>query len=214
MEKVVLKATRRDVIGKKVSTLRREGKLPAVIYGHHLEATPITLDLRETTKVLSNLTTSSLITIDIDGVENAALVRDRQRDYIRNVLIHLDFQAVSLTERIRANVRIDLSGISPAVKDFNGVIVTGINEIEVICLPQDLPERLVVDISTLAKIGDGLYVRDVSFGEKVEILEDKDDMIVIITAAIAEEVVEEVVEAVEEPEVIEKGKKEEEAEEE
>lgn len=122
MEKAVLNATLRTLTGKKVSTLRTEGKLPAVIYGHHFDATPITLDLKETARVLHGLTASSLVYINLEGKEHAALVREKQRDFLRNVLKHVDFQVVSLTEKIRAKVSIVLEGVSPAVKDFNGVI--------------------------------------------------------------------------------------------
>jgi len=213
MEKVILQADRRTVIGKQVNVLRREGKLPAVIYGHNFEATPITLDLKETTKVLSGLTSSSLVSILLENKEYPALVRDRQRDYIKNRLIHLDFQVVSLTEKIRANVSVDLIGISPAVKDFNGVVVTGLSELEVECFPQDLPERLIVDLAALKRIGDAVHVKDISFGEKVTINQEPEEMIVLVTSG-ADETLEEVAEEGEgsEPEVIEKGKKEEEIE--
>ncbi len=211
MEKVVLQAEHRTVTGKQVKALRRLGKLPAVIYGHNFEATPITLDLKETTKVLSGITSSSLISIALDGKEHATLVRDRQRDFIRNRLIHLDFQVVSLTEKIRAKVSVELTGLSPAVKDFNGVVVTGLTELEIECLPQNLPEHLLVDVSSLAKIGDSIFVRDISFDKSVDVLQGPDEMIVLVTASreVEEEapVVEEV--ATGEPEVIEKGKKEE-----
>lgn len=211
MEKAVLHATRRTVLGKQVGQLRRQGKLPAIMYGHNIEPTPISMDLHTSSQILDRLTASSLITIELDGIENAALVREKQRDYIRGTLIHIDFQIVSLTEKLRATVSIVLSGLSPAVKDFNGVVVSGLDEIEVECLPQDLPERIVVDISNLRKIGDGIYVRDLVVAENVEILENSDEMIVIVTATAAEEeeVVEEAV-STEEPEIIEKGKKEEE----
>jgi len=213
MDKVTLQADRRTVTGKQVNALRREGKLPAVIYGHNFEATPISLDLKETTKVLSGLTSSSLVTILLENKEYPALVRDRQRDYIKNRLIHLDFQVVSLTEKIRANVSVDLEGISPAVKDYNGVVVTGLSELEVECLPQDLPERLVVDLSKLMRIGDAIHVKDISFGEKVTIHQDPEEMIVLVTASTEEAVEETLVEGeAEEPEIIEKGKKEEEIE--
>ncbi len=211
MEKVVLHATRRTVTGKKVGTLRRQGKLPGVIYGHHVETTPITLDLHSTTLALLRLTSSSLITIELDGQEFSTLVREKQRDYLANVLLHVDFQAVSLTEKIRANVAIVLSGISPAVKDFNGVVVTGLDEIEVESLPQHLPERIVVDISSLNRIGDGIFVRDLELPSEVEVLDDPDESIVIITSQVAEEEAGEAGEQAE-PEVIEKGKKEEEVE--
>jgi large subunit ribosomal protein L25 len=208
MEKVVLHATRRTVIGKQVGALRRQGKLPAVIYGRHLESTPIMLELHATTMALMRLTSSSIITVDVEGTEYAALVREKQRDYIRNVITHLDFQAVSSTEKIRTTVSIELTGIAPAVKDFNAVLVSGLDKVEVESLPQDLPERFVVDISALKNIGDGIYVHDLIVSDEVQIHSDPNEMIAIATAAAAEEVVETLPSAAE-PEVIEKGKKEE-----
>ncbi|HVN56470.1 MAG TPA: 50S ribosomal protein L25 [Anaerolineaceae bacterium] len=208
MEKVVLKADHRSVTGKKVGVLRRQGMLPGVLYGHNVKPTPIVMNLREATKILSGLTASSLITIALDGKEQAALVREKQKNYIRGELLHVDFQVVSLTEKIRAKVAIELTSEAPAVKDFNGIVVTGVNELEVESYPQDLPQRFIVDISNLAKIGDGVYVRDIPVSNKVEVLDSPDEMVVLITAATEEEEVP-VEAAVEEPEVIEKGKKEE-----
>lgn len=210
MEKVVLHATLRSVIGKQVGVLRREGKLPAIMYGYKMEPTPIILDLRDASRQLQGLTASSIVTIEVDGKEHAALVREKQRDYIRGSLLHVDFLVVSLTQKIRADVAIELVGVAPAVKDFNGVVVTGVSKVEVEALPQYLPERFLVDISTLAKIGDGIHVRDLPVQEHVEILEDGDEMIVNITAEAGEEVLAETPAGAEEPEVIEKGKKEEE----
>ena len=211
MQKVILHAKRRTVIGKQVGALRRQGFLPGVLYGHYIAPTPISMDLREATKVLSGLTASSLVTIELEGVESAALVREKQRDFIKNILKHVDFQVVSLTEKIRARVSVEVVGLSPAVKDFNGVVVTGTSELEVESLPQNLPERFVVDISRLAKIGDGIYVRDLPLSPDYAILDDGNEMLVLVTYPAGEEVTEEVVvPGVEEPEVIEKGKKEEE----
>jgi large subunit ribosomal protein L25 len=213
MEKVVLHATHREVKGKQVGRLRREGKLPAVIYGHGLKPTSLTLDLKEATKTMESLTGSSIVTLELDGKENAALVREKQRDYIRGTLLHVDFQAVSLTEKLRTEVEIEVTGFAPAVKDFNGVLVTNLEEVEVECLPQDLPERIKVDVSGLLKIGDAIYVRDLPAIENVTILSKPEELIVNITATKEEPVVEEVpveAEVEEEPEVIEKGKKEEE----
>ncbi|MDP3181510.1 MAG: 50S ribosomal protein L25 [Desulfobaccales bacterium] len=209
MEKVVLKATKRDVIGKKVGALRRKGKLPAVLYGHHIETTAIMLDAHEGSQTLSHLTSSSLVTIDLDGKEYLALVREKQRDFIKNRLVHLDFQVVSLTEKMRAKVGIELAGTAPAVKDFNAVIHTGLTEMEVECMPQDLPERIVVDISGLAELGDSVRVRDVVLSDKVKILDDLEEIVAVATAPKKEEIIEEApVEEEAAPEVIERGKKE------
>ncbi len=216
MEKVVLKASKRDVTGKQVKALRRAGQLPAVLYGRHMEKpVAISLDMREASRSLAKTSSSSIVTIELDGQEYPALVRERQRDFIKNRLLHVDFLAVSLTEKLTAKVRIELTGLSLAVKDFNAILVTGLDAIEVECLPADLPEKIVVDISPLALPGDALYVRDLTISDKVKVLEDPDEMIVIATAARVEEAVEAAAPeaGVEEPEVIEKGKKEEEEEE-
>jgi large subunit ribosomal protein L25 len=214
MEKIVVKASRREVVGKKVKRLRNEGKLPAVIYGKHIAPLPITMDLRETTKLLRDVGSSSLLTIDVDGEEFNALVRDRQHNIFSGEYLHIDFLAISLTEKVRTQVGIVLEGFSSAVKDFGAILITGLEQLEIECLPSDLPERISVDISSITGIGDGIYVRDLVIPTGVEVLEEPDDMIVVATAPtmeeeeeVEEELVGEEVEA--EPEVIEKGKKEE-----
>jgi large subunit ribosomal protein L25 len=214
MEKVVIKAKKRTVTGKQVKQLRRAGQLPAVIYGHHVEPVAITMDSREATLSLSKVSSSTLLTIDVEGTEYPTLVREKQRDFIRNVLTHVDFLAVSLKEKLRAEVSIELTGMSLAVKDFNAILVNGLTSLTVECLPTDLPEKFVVDISSLTTVGSGIHVRDVVAPENVKIMDDADEMIVVATAPAKEEVQEVVAVAAEvegaEPEVIEKGKKEEE----
>jgi large subunit ribosomal protein L25 len=212
MEKNLIEASKREVTGKKVGVLRREGKLPGVIYGHHFEAMPIIMDSKSASKVLNGVTSSSIVTIIIDGKEHAALVREKQKDYLRNQYIHVDFQAVSQTEKIRTRVGIVLVGVAPAIKDFNGVVVEGIDSIEVEALPKDLPEKFTLDISKLANIGDGIHVKDVVAPANVAILDDPEEMIVLITSPAAEEVEAPAESEAVEPEVIEKGKKEEEEE--
>ena len=214
MEKVVLKASKRDVIGKQVKALRRAGQLPAIMYGRHTEnPIAIVLDTRDTTRALAKVSSSSLVMIDLDGQQIPALIREKQRDFIKNRLLHIDFLVVSLTEKLTASVSIELTGLSLAVKDFNAVLVSGLSEIEVECLPTDLPEKIVVDLAALAKVGDTIHVSDLVLAENIKILSSPEEMIVIATAAKVEEVVEAVVAPVagsEEVEVIEKGKKEEE----
>lgn len=191
MDKVVLKAEKRDVTGKQVKALRRAGKLPAVIYGRHVDPVAISLEAHSTGLAMTKLTASSLVTIELDGKQYPTLVRDRQRDYIKGNLTHVDFMVVDLTEKIRTNVGIQFVGISPAVKDYNGVLVHNLEKLEVECLPTDLPERIVVDISILKQIGDGIRVREVDamLTDKVLVLNDLDDMVAVVTAAREEEAV-------------------------
>ena len=192
MQKVALKATKREVLGKKVGALRRAGKLPAVLYGHRIETTPITLDAHEATLRLSHLTTSSLVMVDLEGTEYPALVREKQKDYLKNRLLHVDFQVISMTEKVNTKVGIELTGTAPVVKEFSAVIVTVLNELEIECMPQDLPARVVIDISGLTEIGAAIHVRDVVISDKVKILDDPGETIVVASAtreekAVAEE---------------------------
>ncbi|MBI3152978.1 MAG: 50S ribosomal protein L25 [Chloroflexi bacterium] len=183
MDKVVLKASKREVTGKQVNALRRAGQLPAVIYGRHVEPIAISLDAHTTSLAMAKLTSSSLVTIELDGKEYPALVRDRQRNYIKGNLTHVDFLAVDLTEKIRATVRLEFVGVSAAVKDYNGVLVKNLEKLEVECLPTDLPERINVDISALKQVGNGIRVRDMVISENIRILNDEDEMIAVATAA-------------------------------
>ena len=222
MEKVVIKATKRDVVGKQVKALRREGKLPGVIYGRHTEPVNINLESQTASRALAMLTSSSLVTIDVEGTEYFALVREKQRDYIKNRLLHVDFLAVSLTEKLRTRVDVRFIGVSPAVKDFNAVMVHNLETLEVECLPADLPERIDLDISVLAKPGDGFRVKDVVVPDTIRLLDDPETMVAVATFAKVEEETAAIPGAegaavtptATEPEIsVERGKKEEEADE-
>jgi large subunit ribosomal protein L25 len=213
MKTVVLKAAHREVRGKQVKALRRQGLIPAVMYGHKFAPINISLNDHDTTLALTGISSSTIVTIELDGEEHAALVREKQKDYVKNHILHVDFLIVSLTETLRAEVRVEVHGLSPAVKDFNAVIVTNINSIEVEALPRDLPERIVVDVSALKAIGDSILVRDLVISDKVKVLTSADEVVVVATGSAPEEVVETAVSELAEPELIERGKKEEEEEE-
>ncbi len=223
MERVVLKATKRDVIGKHVKAMRRSGKLPGIIYGRHVSPISISMDAHSASLALGKLTSSSLVTVDVDGTEYPALVREKQRNYVKGNLLHVDFLAVNLKEKIRTSVSIEITGLSLAVKDYNAVLVNHLTELEVECLPTDLPERFVVDLGPIKQVGDAIHVRDIVVSDEVRVLADPDEMIVVATYAKEEEVetpaaaAGEAVaaEAAAEPELsVERGKKEEAGEEE
>jgi large subunit ribosomal protein L25 len=208
MEEIVLKAQSRAVVGKQVKALRRQGRLPGVIYGKGIEPILLTLDFKHASSILPTITSSHLIIVDVDGKPHTTLVRERQRQPVTGSLIHVDFQEVSLTEKLRTNVVIVLVGESPAVKIFGGIVVTGLEQLEVEALPGDLPERITVDLSKLTEIGQVIHVRDLPIPAGVEVNESPDEIVVVVTAPEAEELEEGA--AVAEPEVIERGKKEEE----
>lgn len=214
MEEIVLKAQRRAVVGKQVKALRRQGLLPAVLYGKGIDPLPIQLNYKEASHVLPHISSSHLIRVDLEGELHHALVREKQRHPIYGTVLHVDLNVVSMTEKLRAQVALVLSGEAPAVKELNGTLVQTVEELEVECLPQYLPDHIVVDLSSLKEYGDAIHVRDISLPPEVEVLNDPDEIVVVVTAPTVEAV--EAVEAAEaagaEPEVIERGKKEEEEE--
>ena len=217
MEKIVLNAEKRTITGKKVKNLRNTGKVPAVIYGDEIQSLPITLDKKDTTNILNKYSGSTILTIEVEGEQYATLVREIQQDYLKNVLLHVDFLSVSLKEKLRTTVSISLVGDAPVLEEFSALIVSGIDQIEVECLPQDLPEIIEVDISSLNEIGSAIYLKDLPAIADVEFLSDPEELIAV-ASAVKEEVEEEVEEEEildevgegAEPEVIEHGKKEDE----
>jgi large subunit ribosomal protein L25 len=222
-DQIVLEAKKRTITGKKVNRLRRQGFLPGIIYGkvgkEQLDPIPIQLDLHEVSKTINTLTGSSLITVDVDGEEYPVILREVQKDIIYGTLRHVDFMAVSLTEKLQTAVPIELIGQAPAEITMAAVVVTGISELEIECLPQDLPDRIEVDATILEDIDSVIYVRDLEIPENIEVLSDPDELVAGVTYVTIEEEEEEEEEEAElaelleedvEPEVIEKGKKEEE----
>jgi len=212
MEREVIEAVRRSVIGKQVKALRREGKIPAILYGSTIEPTPVLMDLKSASNTLNRLPGSALVDINLEGEKLVSLVREKQRNALTGMITHVDFQIVSMKEKIRTEVSVEIRGEAPAVKNFNGILVQNVDELEVEALPGDLPERIMVDVSGLTNIGQSVLLRDIALPEKVTVLEDPDLVLVVVTAPEAEEVVEVAEVLGEEPEVIEKGKKEEEEE--
>lgn len=213
MDEVVFQAKRREVTGKKVKSLRRDGMLPAVVYGHNIETISISLDMRDAMRTLDSISPSALVVLDIDGDKHYTLVRDKQRNPVRRSIIHIDFQAVSLTETVRADVNINILGEAPAVEAYLAIVVPSLEQLSIECLPTVLPDKIDVDISGLGEIGDSILVGDLNIPDGIEVMNDPEDVVVVVIAQAAEEeeeVEEEEVELEEgvEPEVLDRGKRE------
>jgi len=214
MDNIVLDANKRDVLGKKVKHLRIEGKVPAVVYGREIEPLAIVLDQKTTTKTLASTSGSTLVTLNVEGNEIAVLVREKQFGIIDRKLMHVDFQAVILGEMIKARARVVLQGDAPAVSELMAMLISGAETVEIECLPKDLLDEVLVDVSGLDRFGAGIYVRDLEFPEGVTPLDSPDTMLALTVAPAVEE--EEPTEEEDlllditgEPEIIEKGKDEE-----
>jgi large subunit ribosomal protein L25 len=192
MSKVVeLKSQPREVIGKKVKELRRQGELPAIVYGAGIEPTAIQLNSLDAEKVLAGVGSSTVIDLYIGDDLHKVLVRDLQRDVIQRNPIHIDFLKVAMDVKIDTVVPVELIGQSPAVQELGGVLVTGLSEIEVEALPSDLPDRVTVDLEVLETFDDSITVGDLYLGEGVTVLTDSDEFIANVVYQTMEEIIEE-----------------------
>jgi len=216
-----LSAKTRKNAGEKLNSLRKEGKLPAVVYGPEVESLPIVVDYKEFKKVFTEAGETTLVNLKIEDAkkEYPVLIYDTQEDPLTNKFLHVDFYQAPLKEEIEATVPLIFEGESPAVKDLEGTLIRNITEIEVKALPQNIPHEIKVDISRLQAFEDHILVKDLTLPSDVKTLREPDE--IVASVAPPEEVEEElekpIEEKVEEVEKVgegeEEGKKEEEEEE-
>jgi large subunit ribosomal protein L25 len=176
---LTLNARKREIIGKRSRRLRALGKLPAIVYGHHAETTPLELDRHEFQRVFSRAGRNHLLDLIVDGGRpNKVLVREIQTHPRRQGPVHVDLYQVSLAEKLHADVPVLLTGESPAVKLGDGDILQTLQTIRVECLPANIPERYELDISTLEEVDAAIRVADLPAIPDVTILLDPEEMIV------------------------------------
>lgn len=179
-----LQAEPRNDTGKGVARkLRAAGRVPGVLYGHGLDPLPLSVDSREMFHVLhQGAGANALVDLIVDGKDHLAMAREIQRDHIHNTLIHVDFLAVSRTEKITVNVPVIEVGEAAGVKE-GGVVEHHLREISAECFPQDVPEHIEVDITDI-ELGGMVHVRDLVPPAGVTILTNPDDALLsIITPA-------------------------------
>lgn len=185
---ITLHATTREVTGKKVKRLRQRGLLPAIIYGHGREPRPITLNTREFSKVYDEAGTSTLVDLVID--ENKpikVLLHEPQTHYLTGESVHADLYAVKMTEKIETAVPLEFVGVSKAVEEQEGNFITNKDEILIRCLPGDLISSIKVDISALETFDDQIRVKNLNVPENIEVIEDPEDVVALVTPPRSEE---------------------------
>ncbi len=216
MEQIELKAEPRTLTGRQAKRLRDQGYVPAVVYGSQVETTPIQVEGKTLQRVLTKAGGNTLIALQVGKKKPVlTLAREIQRDIIRHNILHVDFYQVIMTEKITAEIPLVLSGEAPALED-GGILVHGLNTVEVQCLPADLPSAIEVDLSSLAEFNDLVAVADLQVPASVTILSDPESVIARIEAPRMveeeEEVLEEEIEVSAEPELVGKEEAEEETE--
>ena len=217
MEKTILRARRREQTGSRVARrIRRENSIPAVLYGPREDPQPIQIDAQEfQTLVKQGLSENTLITLYLDDgkdSERMTLIRDYQRDPVRNELRHLDLVHIDLTTSIKVDVPLHLTGQAEGVK-MGGVLEQRIYSVEIECLPTEIPSEFTIDVSEL-EIGDSFHLSDVDLGDFKVITNIERTVVQVAIPRVIEEVVEEeLVFEGEEPELVGEERAEEEVEE-
>ena len=196
-----LTVQKREITGKKISTVREKGLIPAELYGRGMENVHLSVPMNEFSKVFKEAGENTVVNLKVGPVKSDSksdhgasatypvIIHDIQRDYVQGSIQHIDFYKVRLDEKIKAKIPLEFVGESAAVKALGAVLSKSVLELEVEALPTDLPHRLTVDISLLDELNKSVYVKDVMMPKGVEVLVDPETAIVT-AALIKEEVVE------------------------
>ena len=190
MEEVILEAQSRSEVGKsKVKSLRQSGFIPGVVYSAGKEPQSLKLSRHDFLRFIHQYhLESTVINLKVKGKKtHPVLVKDVQYDPVKEEIIHIDFQEISLTSRIKVNVGIEPKGEPIGVKQEGGTLNHLLWELEVECLPTQIPEKISVDVSRL-KIGDVIHVRDLSLPPEVKPISEPDSLVFSLEAPIKEEV--------------------------
>ena len=185
MGQIILKVRNRNETGSMVSRrLRRNGRIPGVIYGRSGESKSVDLDAVEFTNGVKNISETTIVKVDIEGQIHDAFVKSTQRDIKNGNILHVDFYEVEAGIALRAKVSVHIRGNPVGVRD-GGTLEAPIHEIEVECLPKDLPERIIVDVSNL-KANQAIHVRDLALNEGVRLITGGDQVVAVVKFAKAE----------------------------
>ena len=197
MKQTELLATTREILGKKVRFLRRQGITPAHLFGHNVESVALQCDTAQLKRVLAQTGRTRLISLKVDEAKRPrnVVIREVQREPRTSELLHVDFYQVSMAEKIRVEVPIVSIGEAPALKLKENFLLQELNSLSVECLPGEIPNRVDIDLTSLTEVGQAIHVRDITLDEGITILTSPEQLVVRINARHIEELVEEEVEA-------------------
>lgn len=193
--KVELKVTPRDVLGKKVSRLRREGVIPANVYGHGLDSVAIQVPKDELVHIMRTAGRNEIVYLRLDGEEpRPTFLRQVQRNPVTDAILHADFYQISLKEKVRMEVPVSLVGTAPAEQTHGGTLLHSLDRISVEGLPTDIPSVIEVDVSGLEEIDAAIHVGELNVPEGITVLTDAEQVVAKIAPPQVERAEEEVAE--------------------
>lgn len=179
MESLTLEAELRSLAGKQVRALRREGVTPIHLYGKGIPSMTLQADTAQLQRVVAQAGRNIPVSVSVKGSRDAhfAFIREMQRHPITEAILHVDFYQVPMSEVMRAQVPVYLTGEAPAVRTHDGVLFQALHSIEVECLPLDLPQYVEMDVSGLVDFEQSIYVSDVHLGDSVTVITDPRELI-------------------------------------
>jgi len=183
MDRITLDAAPRTVVGKKVRFMRRNGIIPANVFGHNLQSKAVEVSEVAVERVLARAGTTTLVNLNVAGANEPlpVLVRGYQRKPTTGKLLHVDLYQVSMTEKLTTEVPLHLVGTAPGVA-MGGVLLQNLDAVEIECLPGDLVQSIEVDISGLTEVNQAILVRDLKVSDAITILTDGETVVVKIAA--------------------------------
>lgn len=190
MADFTIEAQPREVTGKQVNRLRRDGLVPAVVYGPGIESVAVQIPYRPLEVLLMHAGGTNLIDVKVGKKTHTVLAREVQRHILRGDIMHVDFFALDMNQTITADVFIRFIGESPAVEAGEGMLLTGPSSLSIETLPTNLISEIDVDISGLENVGDAIHVRDLDLGEDFVIHNDSEELlarVVVPSSVLAEE---------------------------
>ncbi|HNY97557.1 MAG TPA: 50S ribosomal protein L25 [Candidatus Pacearchaeota archaeon] len=179
---ITLNAKKREITGKQVGDLRKKGLLPGVVYGPKTENANVEIDSKEFAAVLKQAGESSLIELALGNSKLPVLIKDLFYDPLTSQPAHVDFYAPNMKEETEVTVPLVFVGESAAVKDLKGDLVKNIQEIDIKCLPTEIPHEINVDISSLATFEDKICIKDLKVSEKIKVLNGAEEIVVFVQA--------------------------------
>ena len=186
MPEMKINAARREVLGKKVKQLRRQGLTPAHLFGHELESQALQRNTADLMKMLARAGTTRLVSLKVEGDKElkSVFVREIQRDVLSRQLLHVDFYQVRKGEKMQMDIPIVLVGEAPAMRGKGRLLSRGISELKIECLPDKVPPQIEVDISVLQELEQGLYVKDIILDPEITVHADPQQLVVKVTEVI------------------------------
>ncbi len=195
MEQIELQTATREILGKKVRFLRRQGVIPVHLFGHGIDSVALQCDAVQLQQVLAQAGKTKIIGLRLDETKKPGnvMVREIQRNPITNELLHVDFYQVRMAEKIKVGIPIVLVGEAPALKSKEHMLAQELHSLTIECLPAQIPDSVELELSSLTEAEQAIQVKDITLGEGVTVLNDPEHMVVKIVMRPVEKV-EEVIE--------------------